>query len=275
MNWRKLIRRFGLRFAISFAILSLGYLALFGWPATSSKRTPVTATEKIAALRAALNQTLIASGYLNNFSDNSIVASHTLANQVTQLTSANQATQIALKAAPRQLESETRREIQAILGRHEQAIQLYQGVNATLSKAISYDPQTDLGKLDLTKDGDKLVQRARAAQEGLKKTASATSAPNSSAGLNVQRTATAPPISDKTRQALQGEIDCLDQLAQPNKDVEAAQRLRLRCINDYATLRSLAVADVTTVAFPQEYQATMKRSTLPILRQLDRLLKTI
>jgi hypothetical protein len=268
MKWRALLKRFGLRFAISLVVLGAVYLATFGLHPGSPKLTP---TAKIVALRTALDQTLINSSRLANFKQNDAVSYSVMNDLAAQLAASTKNLDDRLDQAPKDVSPALRAKITEVIARQQQANKDFNSRYNVLSRSIAYDPAIDLGQLDPGKEPSKLAQRASAARDGLKKATDGTTNTGST-GLNVTNASQDDQlVSAEAREALLKESKCLAKLVDQinaNQPDQATQT-RISCIRDYPAIRAKVIQNVIQGSLPTSYQQYLKTDVLPLLKQLD------
>jgi hypothetical protein len=275
MEWRTAAQRFGVRFAICLLVLGTAYLAIFGLKPTSHN-IPITASQKVAALRAGLDETYIVGNDLAGFKESDSVAANTLGSMFSQYQNAYTSLQTALSKAPGEVTAVTRSSVRSILTRQKQAINTYQVAGKVLSQIITYEPSTDLGSLDANKNTADLTARATAAQQGLTHAANDTtpSANSGTGSLSVQSADSSNLIvSGATKKALLTEAGCFGQITtQLNAhQITQAVSTRSHCINAYPALRLQVAQNITQPAFGGVYQNYMGKTVPSLLETLNKL----
>ena len=276
MKWSRHARLFGIRLAVCLVLAGAGYIVVFGLR-SAAKPVSLTPPQKLAELRAALDETYLAGNSLVSFKQSDGAAFRSLDDLRLQFEKATNRLRTSLSAAPAET-APFRPAIATVLDRAQLASQSYRASNGVLTQIINYNPSANLGAPALASDLTKLAARAEAAQKGLLKAAAdqTTVAANSS-GLSVQdNNGPALLVSDATRTLLSAEAACFGQLStQASAQMAAAVALtRSQCINDYPALRLQTITNVTQSAWGGDYQS-FTHSTVPlILRQLDALIKT-
>ena len=272
MSWRPALKQFGVRLVICLVLLGGLYLATFGLPGTSHNK-PQTAKQKVTALRAALNQSYLASSSLAGFNENDPLSYYSLGSLGGQLKTNAELMQKRLSTAPREVKPEIKQRITGVVERQQKIAADFATSYDILSRVIAYDPGQDLGKLDINKDLEKLSQRAAAAENGLKKTATNSTPVSSSSGLSVQENKGTPlVVHPVTKEALLKQADCLGRLArQLDAKQTGAAQTRSSCTNDYSSARKLAITNVIQNSFPDSQKQYMDKTVPNLLKQLDRL----
>jgi hypothetical protein len=271
MHVRGKLKRFGVRFAICLVVFGAGYVAIFGLRHASHNQ-PNTPAAKIVALRAALDQTLIDSGILAQYKQNDPASYASLSNLLSRFQSDVKALKTTLGRAPRQVTPVIHKQINAVISSENQIVSSFNARYSVLALPITYDPQSDLGKLDISNDKSKLSQRASAAQAGLKKAAGNTTSTNNSNTLNVGTVGSGSSlVTASTKQALLTAADCYGQLASQlsaNQMSQAAET-RAACIKNYPSARQKAIRNVLEGSFSTSYESTLKQTITPLLAQLS------
>jgi|GEM_PF-1855404 len=275
MNWQKLIKRFGIRFALSLVILGGLYLLIFGWP--RSHHQPNTPQARISRLRASLDQTYLDSSIIAGFKENDAASYNTLNSLQGQFQADIKTLQTNVSKAPGQVSGKQKSALKAVIDHENQASNAFSARFNILLRPIAYDPSTDLGKLDPTKDSAELQKRALAAQTGLQKAADDTTNTNSSNTLDVGTVDSNNLVSTATKQKLIASADCFGKLADQigKKQFAAASTTRSTCIKDYSSARQQAIQNVLTGTFPASYQSYMKNTVPDLLNQLDIEIKSL
>lgn len=261
--------RFGVRLLVSAFVLGIAYTAVVGL--YQYRRHAVTPTQKLALFRSSLDQTLLAGGRLAQFSDTNSVASTTLSQQFASFETTITALQNQLADTPAdQLTIGQRRTAQAIIDRHSRAISSYKTAYQALAQPMSYDPYTDLGNLNLTKDAAKLSARAKAAQKGLASNVKGT-VTDSGDGLVAQSGQAQTSIATASTQTLLTDsANCFGSLADKvsAKDASAGQ-IRQSCLQAYPALRAQIIDNILELSFSEQYLKESQSASLPLLKQLD------
>lgn len=269
MKWRPVLKRFGIRCAICLAVLGLAYGLVFGFKAKSHNK-PNTPAAQIVRLRSALDQILIDTSTLASFKQNDAVSYSVMGGLSSKLQSDTSTLQTALGQVPSQVPFGVRGKITNIITQQQRAGKQFTATYGILSHAIAYDPASNLGGLDPTKDSAKLQQRAAAAQSGLKKAASDNTSANSTNILDVgQAGDNTTLINNAAKQALQTESDCFGQLA--TTQAGQVDAVRANCIKNYPATRQAAISNVISSSYPASYVPSLKNAILPLLNQLDKL----
>ena len=278
MKWQRALRQFGLRFAISLVILGGVYLAIFGWP-VHHKRA-LTAVDKIAALRAKLDESYIYGNTLANFSESSVVAYNDLLQLTSAFSDASSSLATGLKTAPGTVSPSLKTAIQSQIGVQQQAEASFKAISTVLSHVASYDPSTDLGAPALASDMTKIASRASAAQNGLKTAAnSQASAANTSAGssssLSVGSDNNSLLVSADTRQALLTEADCFGTVASQAtaKQKDQTSNTIKRCVAAYPSVLKQVIQNIVQLSFGGSYQQTTQQTVPDLLKQLNKLIE--
>jgi len=277
MKWSGRARKFGIRFVVCLVVLGGVYIAVFGLK-PAPKPALVSPTQKLAALRSALEETYLAGNSLADWQQSDGTAAESLDNLRSQFETATNRMQTAFKDTPAGTVTPIKPTIEAVIDRARKASQSYRASNTVLTKTINYNPSTDIGTLPLDTSLAKLAARAAAAQKGLLKAANsqATVAATVS-GLSVQNNnGPALLVEPATQAALRTEADCLGQLsdqATAGAAVAAAQT-RSQCIGAYPALRRAAIQNITRPAWGGDYHDFAQRTVPPLLRQLDQLIKS-
>jgi len=138
---------------------------------------------------------------------------------------------------------------------------------------IAYDPSNDLGSLDLNHNWDTALQRATAAQNGLKTAAANSSSLDAVSGLGVHSADQADTvISDAARAALDSAASCFGKLA---SDLQAQQfsmasAQRDSCIQAYPAVRQQVIQNLLKNSLPDSLLQADRARLLSLLQQLDR-----
>lgn len=271
------VRQFAIRFGLSLLLVTLLYGAFL---VLRPEPKPVAATtpEKLAGLRATLNQVYLAGTSLSTFNQSNAAAFQALDDSRLQFETATNSLADALQQAPAPVSPALRQSIVTSLTAARQATADYKVSYALLGRIVSYDPQVDLGSTDLSRDATVVAGRATAAQQALLKAANDQSTiVTGSNGLSVQATdGPALLVNEITRSALRAAASCFEDL---NRQLTADQlsvaaSTRARCTQDYPTVRLLAASNITGNAWSTRYQTQAQASTPALLRQLDVLIKT-
>ena len=263
------VRRFGLRLLVSLLALAIiygGAVALY-----QHGRHRVSPSQKLAILRAGLDQTVLAGGHLAVFSDNNSIAGTTLSQEFNTYQVNVTNLQTKLSATPlNQLRSGQRRSAQAIIDLQNRAITSFKTAYKALAQPLSYDPYTDLGNLSISKDSSKLINRARAAQKGLTSNVSGTVAATS--GSLAAQASQAPTnfATSQTQELLATSASCFGSLAdQVMAKQDNASLTRQRCLQAYPALRAQIIHNILELSFSQQYFNDTQSAALPLLKQLD------
>ncbi len=276
MKWSRSAKLFGIRFGICLVLIGAAYVAVFGLH-PAAKPAPVSSQQKLASLRAALDETYIAGTALANFKQSDATAFESLDNSRSQFEAATKRLQTALLTAPPAEVVLYRSNLNAIVARAQQATKSYRASNTVLTQIISYNPSVDMGQLSFQTDLAKIAARASSAQKGLQKVAdNQTTGAAGAMGLSVQsENGPALLVFDQTRAALRSEAACFEQLSvQAGAGYMAAAELsRGQCLHDYPALRLLAIQNVTQSSWGGDYQTTTQRLIPPLLSALDQLIK--
>jgi hypothetical protein len=236
-----------LRLLICTALLGGLYLLVFGWPKTATR--PLNDTQKLADVRAALDETYVATQQLNGFHVIDATASDQLNSQVGQFNHAVDHLKQALAAAPTSLPPETRSTVDSLLKRDKAAADAYTAHYQPFAQVIEYNPAADLPAVN-SSTTKSVAERATAAKKGLTKAA--------------DNQLVTPDI----RQALQLEADCFDRLA---KTTTADQRNQ--CVSAYPALRLQIIQSAIRPAWGDDYAAYVKQTVPPLLKRLDSLVR--
>lgn len=273
MKWSHSAKLFGIRFGLCLVLIGAAYVAIFGLHPVI-KPAPASSQQKLASLRAALDETYIAGTALANFKQSDATAFESLDNSRSQFETATKRLQTALLTAPPAKMALYSSDLNTIVARAQQATESYQASNSVLTQIISYNPSVDMGQLSSQTELAKIAARASAAQKGLQKVADNQTA--GAMGLSVQgENGPALLVFEQTRAALRGEAACFEQLSlQAGAGHRAAAELsRDQCLHDYPALRLLAIQNVTQNSWGGDYQATTQRVIPPLLGSLDQLIK--
>lgn len=277
MKWSRVAKFFGIRFGICLVLIGASYVAIFG---IHSKTKPALASsqQKLASLRAALDETYIAGTDLALFKQSDATASESLQNSRSQFDTAMKRLQAALLSTPPAEVAPYKSNLITIVARAQQATESSRAVNIVLTQIISYNPSVDMGQLSFQTDLAKISVRANAAQKGLQKVADnqITVAARAS-GLSVQgENGPTLLVSEQTKTALRGEAACFGLLSSQAGagQMAAAELSRGQCLHDYTNLRLLAIQNMTQSSWGGDYQTTTKRMIPPLLRSLDQQIKT-
>ncbi len=262
-------RRFGLRLLVSLLALAIiygGAVALY-----QHGRHRVSPSQKLAILRAGLDQTVLAGGHLSAFSDNNSIAGTTLSQEFNTYQVNVTNLQTKLSATPlNQLRSGQRRSAQAIIDLQNRAIASYKTAYKALAQPLSYDPYTDLGNLSISKDSSKLITRARAAQKGLTSNVSGTVAATSGSLAAQASQAPTNVATSQTQELFATSASCFGSLAdQVMAKQDNASLTRQRCLQTYPALRAQIIHNILELSFSQQYFNDTQNAALPLLKQLD------
>jgi hypothetical protein len=263
-------RQFGMRLLIS--LLVIGILYLGGVTLYRHQRYQTTPSQKLATLRAGLEQTVLSGSRLASFSDTNSVAGTTLSQAfATYQASVRSLTQQASAAPIKQLSDQQRNALQSIINTQQRATSSYKSVYQTLGQPLSYDPFTDLANLSIPKDSPKIITRARAAQKGLTSNLDGTVA-SSKDGLTAQAGQAPTTVANsQTQAALVSAATCFGALAdqlQVAKQSDASQT-RQRCLQSYPAVRAQIIHNILQLSFNQQYLNDTQNTALPLLKQLD------
>jgi hypothetical protein len=266
MKWRQLLRDFGIRLAISFVVLGGLYLLIFGMP---GHKKPLTNSQKIATVRSNLDQLIIVSHEIATYSGSDTLASTDFASFQYQLKIASDGLQKSISTAPATVTPAMKTDILAIGYRVDEAQKQFYDHLSILKKVLAYDPSTDLGSLDISRDSAKVSLRAEAAANGL---SAALNGPLKGATNQNSGVSTIAPLSGDLSTRLTEEIDCMNATSRLIKtsDTTHAREARRTCITKYPALRKAAIADVIS-SFQGTFDANLKSNAAPLLRRLDQL----
>lgn len=244
-----MLKNFGIRLLVSFVVLGIAYLLIFGWPGSHNKPTT---SQRLAAVRTALDQTYIDSNSIASFNQDNSVAYATLSDMMGQFKAHTSELEAAVQAAGDKLSPTERNEIQSIIGSQKQVAASFQSQYSVVAKVVSYDPSSDLGSLNIQSQRGQLQERAVAARQGL----------TSAAGNST--------VASATQQHLRGQAECFGKLASLlTEDAVGASTTRTSCINSYPSVRLAAIQDAIQAAFTPSYQSYMKQRVPSLLSQLD------
>lgn len=266
MNWRRLLRDFGVRFAISFVVLGGLYLLTFGVP---GHKKPLTKSQKVAGLRSSLTEVVIIGHEIASYKGSSTLAASDLSTFATQLQTAGSGLEKSISSAPATVTPALKANIRAIGYKSTSAQKLLTDHLTILQHVLAYDPSTDLGGLDITADAEKVRTRADAAAGGL---TTALNGPSQAATNQNSGVSTVAALSDDLTAKLNDEISCIKNLKSllDAKDYVKARDTRHNCIASYPALRKAAIIDVIA-PFQGSYDSDLKASVTPLLKQLDTL----
>ena len=265
-----MLRQFGVRFAVCLVLLGTGYLIIFGLPGKSHNK-PATPPQKLATLKAALNESYLAANALASFHQNDAKTFITLDSLTSAYQSSTNRLFDTLKAAPKQLSSTAREKIATVADRQKQLASDTAARLKYFNQVISYDPSEDLGDINPVTETQELLKRATAAQNGFKKSTKPVAATNDSLKVD----ASAGGLADQvTKQALVKQADCFGQLASQleARQTDQATRTRSRCIIEYPQVRQLVIKNIVA-AFTPEQQKYLQATVPPLLRELDGLIE--
>jgi hypothetical protein len=254
---RRQLQQFGVRFLICLLVLGGLYIAVFGWHHVSHN-LPNTPAAKIARLRTALDQTYIDSSTLTSFKQNDPASFAVLSSLIGKLQTDVKALSTDLQTAPTKVPTSQRTQLKSVINHENDAVNALTSRNGALNQVIAYDPQADLGSLDMNSDSATVASRATAAAAGIQKTA------------NDSNFSLVTPVAQK---ALNTAAACFTQLASQIKNSQLAQagQTRASCIKNYPVARQAALQNVIQVGLPTSYQAYLKQQIPPLLRELDQL----
>lgn len=263
-------RRFAIRLIISLLVISSIYFGAVNL--YDHQRHQFTPLQKLASLRAGLDQTVLSGGRLASFSETNSVAGTTLSQTFTTYQASVTRLQRQVSAVPmNQLTNRQRRDFQSIINTQQRASASYKSAYQTLGQPLSYDPYTDLANLSITKDSAKIITRARAAQKGLTSNLGGTVAPSKD-GLTAQASQAPTTVaSSQTQTALTSAASCFGRLAdqlQAAKQADASQ-IRQRCLQTYPGVRAQIIHNILQLSFNQQYLNDTQNAALPLLKQLD------
>lgn len=234
---------------ISLAILGAAYILIFGFPGSHNKPT---GSQRLAAVRTALDQTYIDSSSITLFHQDNAVAYATIADTLSQFKTHTTELEKASQAAGNKLTPLERSEIQKIIDSQKQVASSFQNQYSIVAKVVSYDPSSDLGSLDIQTKHVQLRQRATAASQGL----------INAADNNM--------IAAPTQQLLRSQADCFDKLASlSSANYTDAITTLTDCVNRYPQVRLAAIQDAIQAAFTPSYRSYIKQYIPPLLNQLD------
>lgn len=267
------VKRFGLRFLISFIVLSTLYVTAFGVP-RFTKHQPATLKQKFAALQAAINQSAITSATLANFQENSPVSYDTLGTLINELRNNSKDITKARLVLGKHMPEPESNTVQTVTAKQSAAVKALDTRNALLSIVMAYDPATDLGSIDLSKDATKVATRAAAAQNGLQSVIQTSGKQPAQDTLAVGGVDGAPALlTPELQTALQTEAACLGQLASQASAGQLGQAAATRttCAAAYPELRHMALRATIDGAINTEYQQYLKNTVPPLLKRLSSL----
>ncbi|HVW23685.1 MAG TPA: hypothetical protein VHB51_04365 [Candidatus Saccharimonadales bacterium] len=252
---RRSLQQFGLRFIVCVLVLGGLYLAIFGWH-PHRHQLPNTPQAKIVRLRTALDQTYIDSSNITSFKQNDPASYALLNSLIGKLQSDVKSLAADLQAAPGKVPTADKAQIKAVIDQEKGGVAALQARYSLLNQVIAYDPQADLGNLDLGSDNAKVVSRAAAAAKGLQAVA------NSHGGL----------VTADDKSAINKAAGCFSQLASQLKAGSGSQAAdtRATCISDYPLARQAAIANVIQGGLPDTYQNYLKQHIPPLLIELMR-----
>lgn len=268
------------RLIISLIVLGTMYGLIFGF--SLHRRHPLLPSEKIVSLRSALDQTLIDSSTFANYRGTTAVSADELTGLNSKLNGDSARLQVALKQAPSTVDHSLRSSVQTL-------INAQQAVNTTFAKAstvlihpVAYDPESDLGSLDLNRNHDEAITRATAAQNGLKAAANNAVLLNNSQAdsINVQQAGQAPAaapmiVATGSKSALLAASNCFGQLASELKanQLPQAGQTRTSCIQNYPSTRQTVIQNLIHDSLPDSYQQQLRTTYPSLLKQLDAVAK--
>jgi hypothetical protein len=250
MKRRQAWQQFGVRLVICVAILG----GLYGaWWLAFGRSHNLTPSQKIAALRAAIDNSYIADGDLASFSENNAASSYDLDSLTAALQADLDQVQKRLKAAPPKVNQQLRQTIQAYVSQEQSALSAYRSASNIFGRAIAYDPQTDLGNA-----GAKLAERATAAQKGLQTAANGGEA---SSGLTATGSGLIGAVAET---ALQNSATCFGKLASDASQLQT-------CIKQYPATRQAAIANLLADSFSAAHRQQLAQTVPALLASLDKL----
>lgn len=277
MQWSRRARLFGIRLLVCLVLAGAGYAAVFGLR-TAAKPVILTPPQKLAELRAALDETYLAGNSLASFKQSDGTAFQALDDLRLQFEKSTNRLRASLSAAPADAVAPLKPAITNVLNQAQLASQSYRASNAVLTQIINYNPSANLDTPALANDPGTLAARASAAQKGLLKAAAdQTTVAAGSTGLSVQNNnGPALIVNDPTRTLLRAEAACFGQLSTQAsaRQTTAMTQTRSQCVADYPALRRQAIQNITQSAWGNDYQSFTHGSVPPLLRQLDALIKT-
>jgi hypothetical protein len=263
-------RRFAGRLLVSLLVVGIVYLG--GVTIYRHQRHQVSPSQKLAALRSVLDQTVLSGTRLANFSDTDSVAGTTLSQEFTNYQATISSLEKQVSATPiTELSNLQRHDLQAIINAQNRASTKYKSVYQTLGQPLSYDPYTDLANLRVDKDSAKIITRARAAHKGLTSNVGGLVAPSKD-GLTAQASQAPTSVaSTQTQKMLANTADCFGTLAdqlQAGKKADASQT-RQHCLQSYPAVRAQIIHNILELSFNPQYLYDMQKTALPLLNQLD------
>jgi len=151
MFTRQSLKQFGLRFLVCLVVLGGLYLIVFGLHPGRHK-LPNTPQAKILRLGTALDQTYVDSSDITGFKQNNPASYYQLSTLINKLKADTTALSTALQDAPHKVAGSEKAAIKAVIAQENDGVTALQARYTVLNQVIAYDPQADLGKLDLSND---------------------------------------------------------------------------------------------------------------------------
>jgi hypothetical protein len=270
---RHYAKQFGIRFLIVFAILGSLY---GGFVAYQYHRRQPTPSQKLAVLHDSLVQTVLTGSQLAAFKQSDPLTASTLSTQFSRFQAAVTSLDSSLNAVPTdRLNGADRAQIRQFIEKQQAVTAAYKLISTRTALPLSYDPESDLSRLNIVTDTQKIISRATAAQKGLTTAAKntdtkATGSSLDGGGLVAQAGQSAQTlISDASRQALTASADCFGRLAtQLMTKLPTAGATRVSCVHDYPAVRAVLVRNILDDSFNKAYSQDLTKIT-PLLRRLN------
>ena len=266
---RTQIKHAGFRFIICLLIIGVPYAAVVG---VMHRKHAITPQQKVASLRASLDQTYLAADQLIHFSESSTVATSELNQQYGALQASSDSLSRRLNQTPSAVITPKQRTlIRSYSDAVNSALAAYKLNYALFAEPLSYDPVIDIGALNLKTETTKALTRAKAAQKGLHIDAQRTLG-TASSGLTAQSDQkNASVLSPENQRRLENMSDCFGKLSAQlsAKTIPAAETVRATCISDYPALRAQLIQNLLDTTYRKDYFQSAQSSVLPILKQLD------
>ena len=263
------IKQAGFRFIICLLIIGVPYAVYVGVSYRSRATTPL---QKVAALRASLDQTYLAADQLTHFSDSSTVAASGLNQQYVTVQASLKSLSEHLDQTPAQVITPVQRTAVRSYGDAVgSALSTYKINYVLFAEPLGYDPVKDIGSLNLKTESTKALTRAKAAQKGLHADALRTLGASSS-GLSAQSNQKNDTVlSTESQRRLESMSDCFGKLAAQlsAQAIPVAESIRASCIADYPALRSQMIQNLIDTTYRKDYFQSAQSSVPPLLKQLD------
>lgn len=266
---RTQIKHAGFRFIICFLIIGVPYTALVG---VMHRKHAITPQQKVAALRASLDQTYLAADQLLHFTESSTVATSELNQQYGALQASLSTLSKSLEAIPPPLITPVQRtSVHSYNDAVSSALADYKLHYILFAEPLSYDPATDVGALNLKTDTTTVLTRAKAAQKGLHADAQRTLSTSGSSLMAQTNQKDDNGLSPESRRLLETMSDCFGKLVAQlsSKTIPVGETIRASCIADYPALRAQMIQNLLDTTYRKDYFRIAQATVPPLLKQLD------